>query len=150
MSNPELQANEQTQASTGLTVRPRPERDLRIARLVRPKLVARANAFFETCDGARASFNGFTNTHQRFTLEISEGHGTKDAFGIWFVTCLYLAGRTSWSDLRLRCTSIDDAGSNLLYEIADVAAGFVVRCDSIVVPTHDLTFAHEWSRKLAG
>ena len=74
----------------------------------------------------------------------------KESFGISFVPCTYLAGSTSWSNAQLRCKSLEDDDGTLLYEVTDEAAGFVVRCDTIVVPTYDLTFAREWSRELAG
>lgn len=119
---------------------------MRIARL---KLVARANEFFETCDGVDASFNAFTETHERFVLAIGKNHQS-EAFGISFVSCVYLAGPTFWTRVQLRCKSIEDSDGELLYEVTDVAAGFVVRCDTIVIPTYDLTFACEWSRQLAG
>lgn len=143
MSDPESPLNEQAQAILGLIVRPRSERAARIARLARPKLIARANEFLETCDGACASFNSFAEAHQRFILAISKKSEPSRAFGISFVTCLYLAGPTSWNNIRLRCTSLEDADGHLLYEISDVAAGFVVRSDSIVIPAYDLTFAYE-------
>ncbi len=111
--------------------------------MARPKLVARANEFFETCDGADASFNAFTETHGRFILAIRPRSGQRETFGISFVTCLYLAGPTFWSNAQLRCRALKDSEGGLLYEVGDEAAGFVVRCDTIVVPTHDLAFAYE-------
>lgn len=118
--------------------------------MARPKPVGRANEFFQACDGADASFDAFTETHGRFILAIRPKDHQSEAFGIWFVTCLYLAGPTFWSNAQLRCRSLEESDGGLLYEVADEAAGFVVRCDSIVVPTHGLTFAKEWSRQLAG
>jgi hypothetical protein len=117
--------------------------------MARPRLVARANEFLETCDGSDASFGAFTDTHSRFVLAIRRRQPEGEALGISFVTCLYLAGPISWTNAQLRCTSVEDADGTLLYEVADRAAGFVVRCDSIVVPTYGLTFAHEWDRQLA-
>lgn len=118
--------------------------------MARPRLVARANEFFETCDGAHAFFSGFTDTHSRFVLAVRRQSRDSESLGISFVTCLYLAGPTFWSNAQLRCMSFEDADGALLYEVADQAAGFIVRCDAIVVPTYDLTFAHEWNRQLAG
>lgn len=63
MSLPEQSPAERAEAIPALAIRPRPERAERLARMARPKLVARANEFFETCDGANASFNSFTETH---------------------------------------------------------------------------------------
>jgi hypothetical protein len=117
--------------------------------MARPKLVAKANDFFETCDGSDASFGAFTNTHSRFVLAVRRQKPDSESLGISFVTCVYLAGPTAWTKMQLRCTSLEDADGALLYEIADRAVGFVVRCDTIVVPTYDLTFAHEWHRQLA-
>jgi hypothetical protein len=150
MSVPELTISEQARATSDLVIRPRAERAARLARLARPKLVASANQFFETCDGAHASFNAFIDTHSRFILAIYRQDRDSESFGISFVTCLYLAGPISWSHAQLRCRSCEDADGTLLYEVADEAVGFVVRCDTIVVPTYDLAFAHEWSRELAG
>lgn len=128
-------------ARVDLAVRPRAERADRLARTTRPKLVGRANDFLEACDGADASFNAFTETHGRFVLGIGKSR-QREAFGISFVTCVYLAGPTFWTNVQLRCKSIEDSESGLLYEVTDMAAGFVVRCDTIVVPTYDLTFAY--------
>lgn len=149
MSLPEQFPAERAEAIPALAIRPRPERAERLARMARPKLVARANEFFETCDGANASFNAFTETHGRFVLAIHPTDREHKTFGISFVACLYLAGPTFWNNAQLRCRSLDDPNSGLLYEVADEAARFVVRCDSIVVPTLDLTFAYEWSLDLA-
>jgi len=150
MSLPELPPDAQAEPTSTPATRPRPERADRLARIARPKLIARANEFFETCDGADASFNAFTETHGRFVLAIRPRSGQREEFGISFVACLYLAGPTFWSNAQLRCNSLEDSDGGLLYEVADEAAGFVVRCDTIVVPTHDLMFAYEWSRQLAG
>lgn len=148
MSLPKSLSNEQMPAD--LVVRPRAERSARLARMARPRLVAKANEFFETCDGSYASFNAFTDTHTRFVLAIRRQKPESQTLGISFVTCLYLAGPTFWTNTQLRCTSVEDADGALLYEVADRAAGFIVRCDTIVIPTYDLTFAHEWHRQLAG
>ena len=133
-----------------LVVRPRAERVARLAKMARPKLVARANEFFKTCDGSDATFNGYTETHSRFILAVRPTGRSSESFGISFVTCLYLAGPTFWSNAQLRCKAVEDSDGALLYEIADQAVGFTVRCDTIVVPAYGLTFAHEWSRQLAG
>jgi hypothetical protein len=140
----------QAEATTTSATRLRPERADRLAKMARPKLVARANEFFETCDGADASFNGFTETHCRFILAIRPRSGQREAFGISFVTCLYLSGPTFWSNAQLRCRSLEDSDGGLMYEVVDEAAGFVVRCDTIVVPTYDLMFAYELPRQFAG
>ena len=134
---------------TSLKIRPRSERNARLARIARPRLVDRANKFFETYDGSHASFNAFTETHERFILAIRPEGRPADALGVSFVTCMYLAGPTFWSGMRLRCKSVEDINGALMYEVADLAAGFVVRCATIVSPTHNLTFADEWSRELA-
>lgn len=111
--------------------------------MARPRLIAKVNEFFETCDGSDASFGAFTNTHSRFVLAVRHQEPDGESLGISFVTCLYLAGPTAWTNLQLRCSFVEDADGALLYEVADRAVGFIVRCDTIVVPTHDLTFAHE-------
>jgi len=147
MSVPKSPTNEQVPAD--LVARPRAERSDRLARMARPKLVAKANEFFETCDGSDASFGAFTNTHSRFVLAVRRQKPVSESLGISFVTCVYLAGPTAWTNMQLRCTSLEDADGALLYEIADRAVGFIVRCDTIIVPTYDLTFAHEWHRQLA-
>lgn len=150
MSLPKPPHNEQAVVPADLVVRPRAERLARLARLARPRLVAAANEFFETCDGSDASFGAFTDTHSRFVLAVRRQNRDSESFGVSFVTCLYLAGPTFWSNAQLRCTFLEDADGALLYEVADQAAGFIVRCDTIVVPTYDLTFAHEWHRQPAG
>lgn len=125
----------------GLVIRPRSERRRRLAMIQQPKLVAKADEFFQSCDGEYASFNAFTETHLRFILKISRTQQS-EKFGISFAPCLYLAGPTFWSNARLRCKSIEDSEGQILFEVADEAVGFVVRCGAIIVPTFNLTLAY--------
>jgi hypothetical protein len=94
--------------------------------------------FLKALDGSSVRFNSYHASHDRFILEVKPANG--EAFGVHFAPCLYIAGPTSWENVRLRCGLVQVDG-HFLYETRDEQAGFVVRSASIV--TEEITFGIE-------
>ncbi len=77
--------------------------------------------------GSAASFNAYSDDHDRFVLKLAKQDAQQGTVGIAFFYCSYLAGPSSWSAVNLVVhPALRDDGSPG-YEVRDTAAGFVVR-----------------------
>lgn len=77
--------------------------------------------------GGPASFNAYSDDHDRFILKLTHPIARQEPIGLTFFYCTYLAGPSSWGSatLTVRRASRDDGSPG--YEVRDDAAGFVVR-----------------------
>lgn len=77
--------------------------------------------------GGAASFNAYSDDHDRFVLKLTKQDAEQEPVRIAFFYCSYLAGPTSWSSVNLVVHQAPRDDGSPGYEVRDTAAGFAVR-----------------------
>jgi hypothetical protein len=78
--------------------------------------------------GGTVSFNAFHDDHDRLILKLVHPLGVKDAVGLALFYCSYVSGPVRWSNSELEPSVWVQPDGVAGLELADKAAGFIVRC----------------------